>query len=287
MPNHVTHRMVLTGPAEALAAFMANHVRVPAGSNASDDAPSLDFASVIPIPDIIRQTESSSTVSDGLALLGRDDVGERFFRGDQLHIIMGYPWMQKTLIEARAADLDAKIKAGEDPKAVLAEAIPLPLEPQHYTADDYEVCARYLLERSPDCLDKARLAIRAKEETGHSSWYDWNVANWGTKWNSYSLVVEQESADRIELTFQTAWSTPEPVLEKLAAANPQLAFTVDAFDEGWNFAYQGRAASGLYVGTDVPATPELYEKVYGEPAPSDDDDDGDGDSVTPPATVPA
>ncbi len=41
-------------------------------------------------------------------------------------------------------------------------------------------------------------------------WYDWNRANWGTKWNAYGFpdnAVREHDGATI-LTFQTAWSTP-------------------------------------------------------------------------------
>ena len=53
---------------------------------------------------------------------------------------------------------------------------------------------------------------------GHSSWYDWRVENWGTKWNSYDL-------DRIDddtIAFSTAWANPEPIIKKLSAKYPDL-----------------------------------------------------------------
>ena len=53
---------------------------------------------------------------------------------------------------------------------------------------------------------------------GHSSWYDWRIENWGTKWNSYDL-------DRIDddtIVFSTAWSNPEPIIKELSAKYPDL-----------------------------------------------------------------
>lgn len=39
---------------------------------------------------------------------------------------------------------------------------------------------------------------------GHAYWYDWAIANWGTKWNAYSQNYDESSPETI--TFQTAWS---------------------------------------------------------------------------------
>ena len=47
---------------------------------------------------------------------------------------------------------------------------------------------------------------------GFKNWYDWSVAKWGTKWNCYefSWVTEKKC------TFLTAWSTPDPILQKMS-----------------------------------------------------------------------
>ncbi|MCM1220978.1 MAG: hypothetical protein NC548_41480, partial [Lachnospiraceae bacterium] len=50
------------------------------------------------------------------------------------------------------------------------------------------------------------------------TWYDWCCENWGTKWNAYCDTVIDD--DRI--SFETAWSTPLPILKKLSETYPDL-----------------------------------------------------------------
>jgi hypothetical protein len=47
---------------------------------------------------------------------------------------------------------------------------------------------------------------------GFKNWYDWSIANWGTKWDCY----EFEWLTERKCTFLTAWSPPDPILRKLA-----------------------------------------------------------------------
>lgn len=47
---------------------------------------------------------------------------------------------------------------------------------------------------------------------GYDTWYDWSCAKWGTKWNACDTYMETECT----LGFNTAWSCPLPVLDKLA-----------------------------------------------------------------------
>ena len=43
-------------------------------------------------------------------------------------------------------------------------------------------------------------------------WYNWRVQNWGTKWDCYSLEMDDTDMPHgFEVTFETAWSPPEEV----------------------------------------------------------------------------
>jgi len=75
-----------------------------------------------------------------------------------------------------------------------------------------------------------------------NNWYDWNVRNWGTKWDV--AVADNDKYPETELTdenannliyhFNTAWSYPEPAVMKLAEQYPDLTFNLDYEEEtGW------------------------------------------------------
>ena len=43
-------------------------------------------------------------------------------------------------------------------------------------------------------------------------WYNWRCQNWGTKWDAYSLEIDEvDMPNGFEVTFETAWSPPEEV----------------------------------------------------------------------------
>ena len=73
----------------------------------------------------------------------------------------------------------------------------------------------------------------ALRDIGYLNWYDWSVANWGTKWNACHVAVRSEGISRgiAEITFDTAWSAPEPVFREMFAMFPRLAFTCVWRDE--------------------------------------------------------
>ena len=43
-------------------------------------------------------------------------------------------------------------------------------------------------------------------------WYNWRVQNWGTKWDCYSLEIDDSDMPHgFEVQFETAWSPPEEI----------------------------------------------------------------------------
>ena len=46
-------------------------------------------------------------------------------------------------------------------------------------------------------------------------WYHWNITNWGTKWDACNVEIEYADESQIEIEFDTAWSPPEPICERL------------------------------------------------------------------------
>ena len=43
-------------------------------------------------------------------------------------------------------------------------------------------------------------------------WYNWRVQNWGTKWDCYSLEIDEcDLPHGFEVNFETAWSPPEEI----------------------------------------------------------------------------
>jgi len=63
------------------------------------------------------------------------------------------------------------------------------------------------------------------EKYGASDWYQWQVNNWGTKWDasgSYLDYCDEESACWY---FETAWSPPEGIYNELSRRFPDLSIS--------------------------------------------------------------
>jgi hypothetical protein len=63
------------------------------------------------------------------------------------------------------------------------------------------------------------------EKYGYKDWYDWNIANWGTKWDVSADSIEREDANTVSLSFESAWAPPTGAYEKLM----ELGFKITAY----------------------------------------------------------
>ena len=76
---------------------------------------------------------------------------------------------------------------------------------------------------------------------GYSSWYDFNIANWGTKWDVNSDNVEIADANTVTAGFDSAWAPPTNAYEKLM----DLGFEVTAFYYEPGMQYVGKWDNGV------------------------------------------
>ena len=64
---------------------------------------------------------------------------------------------------------------------------------------------------------------------GYKDWYDWSIANWGTKWNASETQIFDKG-----IQFNTAWSCPVSVLKELSKHIPIVVSFSDE-DTGTNY----------------------------------------------------
>jgi len=98
-------------------------------------------------------------------------------------------------------------------------------------------------------------------------WYNWNISNWGTKWDvSGDVEVIDESETHWHISFDTAWSPPQQALLELSKQHPEVSFRNEWREE------QGFGAHDEYFGGvtwvdkewDIPASHAEHEENIGE-----------------------
>lgn len=76
--------------------------------------------------------------------------------------------------------------------------------------------------------------------------YDWNVRNWGTKWDAGSAELDDnldtlKDKDTLAYRFETAWSIPEPIFSAMVEQHPELTFSFESEEEqGWGAEFEGK-----------------------------------------------
>jgi hypothetical protein len=89
--------------------------------------------------------------------------------------------------------------------------------------------------------------IVPQPELAGDAWHIWRVANWGTKWNAASPVVDR-AADSLVYSFDTAWSPPnENLMHKMAGLFPELTFHLQFSESGMCFEGTADATDGELV----------------------------------------
>lgn len=259
MPNHVTTRCIVKGPGADVIAFkelmIAPDETPPQPLTVLEPAepdkePFFNFEKILPMPAVVRNTQSGSQADLGMAALGFEKPRRYAFQHDSSF------WIQREDCKT-AAELKRKLE-----------------------------------KKDPQALVEGQKCIDAFNATGHTDWYEWSIANWGTKWNSYSFREErcdikellgEPVEGELEFVFDTAWSFPQPVFDALSERFPSLRFSCVSIDEGYNFALRAvfHKAKGVRMITEVEyangANQEemdaIYEEATGWPPERDEDED--------------
>lgn len=115
-------------------------------------------------------------------------------------------------------------------------------------------------ERKVEDIQHAIKLETNKRKHGFDTWYDWSIKNWGTKWGAYSNV----QADDFTFEFQTAWSAPLPIIEKLIELFPKINFTHTWADEdtGYNVGKIERQDGETFTYDIENGSNEAYELAF-------------------------
>ncbi len=86
--------------------------------------------------------------------------------------------------------------------------------------------------------EKMALSMQFKSD----GWYDWNIRNWGTKWNACNaeMTGDNFAGGEISYYFDTAWSPAEGAFEAMVEQYPELRFEFRCEEEqGWGVVFEG------------------------------------------------
>lgn len=120
---------------------------------------------------------------------------------------------------------------GEDGKKYLLGMSGNIVERRAYQRTDHFKKMEAMKEENPKWFEKhmelGKQYLHNIATYGHANWYNWRLANWGTKWNAYESYIAEDGA----IYFQTAWSGVPDLIAQLSAKFPSLTIEYDFADE--------------------------------------------------------
>jgi hypothetical protein len=119
--------------------------------------------------------------------------------------------------------------------------------------------------------EKDRKALIKKY--GTDNWYDWNVANWGTKWDCSSSECGYQTDNKtyFSVGFDSAWCPPTNWFHKIVEMYPKLNFKLSYSETGCWFAGVMFSDEGLVC--EEQGEPEYIDSDTGEVVTYDNDKD--------------
>lgn len=116
--------------------------------------------------------------------------------------------------------------------------------------NDREALLAFVATRGGITVDAARKIgelMQANLETyGYKNWYDWSIANWGTKWDIEGSG-DRYSDDHASYDFQSAWSPPIEAFVEISRAFPDLTFDLEYCEPGGGFCGRAEIKGGEIV----------------------------------------
>lgn len=241
MPNYVTNRIRLEANAQQMDAILK------AVRRDGDVYGSFDFNKLIPMPESLDLESGGITDDAIIAFIShmKSELDRNPDRPGQLDEIKRY------------------VKA-----AILALAKPYGrLQPIEFMPEkDIETKAEIHQMSVPAFLELGKTYLDNQIQYGDCTWYTWRNKNWGTKWNTEegNVLTCDVSGDK-ELSFDTAWSAPFPVMIALSEKFPDIKISHFWADE--NIGYN--VGSQVYLNGQTmeehipePGSKEAYEMSF-------------------------
>lgn len=83
----------------------------------------------------------------------------------------------------------------------------------------------FLTKDKPEIVELGKQALDNIHRYGATTWYDWCIDNWGTKWNA-SEIEGEEYGNTLTYRFDTAWDCPRPLVEPIVEMAQELGLSI-------------------------------------------------------------
>lgn len=152
-------------------------------------------------------------------------------------------WNQNSLylVHTDPAMIERAAKGAED-NGLFSAFLPTPEGLENPLAETYG---------GEDAEEANRIRSENIEKHGYSSWYQWRLDNWGTKWDVSDCTADRFESEpgkySVNLHFDTAWGPPIAFYEHLTS----LGFDVTAYYYEPGMAFCGKYENGIDDGYEI------------------------------------
>jgi Ferredoxin-like domain in Api92-like protein len=135
--------------------------------------------------------------------------------------------------------------------------------------EDGEFSFHNVIEPDPEIwsdYDTGPVSLSTKADNPNN-WYDWNIEHWGTKWDVIdcsSSFWKSDKTENIELSFNTAWSPPEPIINEFIDICRKKKLNLSWYfeeEQGWGGRVIVKDGEVFISEWDIPESHEDYEEI--------------------------
>ena len=118
--------------------------------------------------------------------------------------------------------------------------IPYPMEYEQLDRA-YEAATRMISKMTHSEREKYFQSNGRPRDGYNSGGYEWCKANWGTKWDACDVLISKRKPSKsskavfYDVSFQTAWTPPRPVIHALSLKYPKVRLALKYWERGAGF----------------------------------------------------
>lgn len=118
----------------------------------------------------------------------------------------------------------------------------------------------FYTENSKDTRIDFNKSVPQPKFENKDDWYEWNIENWGTKWQPFTqtthLELNENRNGHLVIYFETAWSPPMKWWKTIVEKYPRLDFKIEYFDDSLEWKGVCETKDGNIVLDEFISTPE-------------------------------
>ncbi len=222
MPNIIINKIKFNGDKKSIDTLL-NSIR----TETTNGTAFIDFNNIVPMPEALDVEESTDTY----------------------RAIVCFLTEKLTKVPSRL---------NTSSKKILEETVNYMFD-NNWATSIYRDLKRNYVDELDTFYELGKMYVDNYKNYGATTWYEWCIHNWGTKWNA---LDSEYSSENNELTFTTAWDGVPNLIHILAKNYPDVSISYNWGDEDYfgNALGEVNFADGKITYENIPE--DLSDEAY-------------------------